>query len=69
MLQKQQSTLRERNMADRRRRILAAAREIIATRGFDGLAMRGLAEQAGVAVKTLYSRRAAGGHRAGIVPD
>jgi AcrR family transcriptional regulator len=56
MLQKNRpGTLRERNMADRRRRILHSARAIIAAEGIEGLAMRKLADRAGVAVKTLYN--------------
>ena len=42
-------------MADRRARILAAARQIIAEEGVEGLAMRKLAERAGVVVRTLYN--------------
>lgn len=44
-----------KQMADRRRRILAAAREIIGTQGFDALTMRTLAEAGGVTVPTIYN--------------
>ena len=49
------SSKREQSIADRRERILAAAREIIADKGYDGLTTRGLAEAAGVTVPTLYN--------------
>lgn len=48
-------SLRERNIAQRRRRILDAARAIIAEGGVASLSMRRLAEQSGLAVKTLYN--------------
>jgi AcrR family transcriptional regulator len=38
----------------RRERILAAARKLITDRGYDGLTMRDLAAESGVAPKTLY---------------
>ena len=40
----------------RRANILAAARDLIAERGYDGVTMRALAERSGVALKTLYSQ-------------
>jgi AcrR family transcriptional regulator len=42
-------------MAERRERILEAAREIIAERGFDGLTVRELAQAAGVTAPTIYN--------------
>jgi AcrR family transcriptional regulator len=42
-------------MAERRERILAAAREIIATSGYPGLSMRDLARQSRVTVPTIYN--------------
>ena len=48
-------SLLEEHKAERRQRILAAARAIIGERGFDGLTMRGLAEAARVSVPTLYN--------------
>ncbi|NIP14460.1 MAG: TetR family transcriptional regulator [Pseudomonadales bacterium] len=38
----------------RRERILAAARQLITDRGYDGVTMRDLAKESGVAPKTLY---------------
>lgn len=46
---------REQSIADRKMRILDAARAIIASDGFDGLTTRGLAQAAGVTVPTLYN--------------
>ncbi|MBT4159846.1 MAG: TetR/AcrR family transcriptional regulator [Gammaproteobacteria bacterium] len=40
---------------ERRRTILAATREILNDSGYDGLTIRGLAKQAGVAPATLYN--------------
>jgi AcrR family transcriptional regulator len=48
-------SLFEEHKAERRTRILAAAREIIAERGYDGLTMRDLARAARVSVPTLYN--------------
>jgi AcrR family transcriptional regulator len=45
----------EHNKAERRRRIVAAARKLIARRGFDGLTMRELARASRVSVPTLYN--------------
>ncbi len=42
-------------MAERRERILEAAREIVAERGFDGLTVRELARVAGVTAPTIYN--------------
>ena len=42
-------------MAERRERILAAAREIIADEGFEALTTRALAERARVTVPTIYN--------------
>ena len=42
-------------MAERRERILEAAREIIAVQGFEGLTVRALAEAARVTVPTIYN--------------
>jgi AcrR family transcriptional regulator len=47
--------LLERRMAERRERILAAAREIIAEGGFEGLTMRALARASRVTVPTIYN--------------
>jgi AcrR family transcriptional regulator len=49
------SSLVEHHKAERRRRILAAARRLIARHGFDGLTMRDLAEASRVSVPTLYN--------------
>ena len=46
---------REQSIAERKSRILAAARTIIASDGFDALTTRGLAQAAGVTVPTLYN--------------
>ncbi len=46
---------RERNRAERRQRVLEAARELIADGGIDALTMRALAEEAGLAVNTVYA--------------
>lgn len=46
---------REKSIADRKQRILEAARSIIATDGFDALTTRGIAEMAGVTPPTLYN--------------
>ncbi len=48
-------TLLAQQMAERRERILQAARDVIAERGFDGLTMRELAQAAGVTVPTIYN--------------
>lgn len=48
-------SLVEEQMAERRSRILAAARQLISDGGFDGLTMRQLAEQARVSVPTVYN--------------
>lgn len=40
---------------ERRERILEAARELVAEKGYDGLTMRDLAERSGVSVPTLYN--------------
>ena len=48
-------SLRERNVALRRQQILDAARRLIAAEGMDGLSMRKLAAEAGLAVRTLYN--------------
>ncbi len=45
----------EQQKAERRARILAAARRLIAARGYDGLTMRELAEASRVSVPTLYN--------------
>lgn len=42
-------------MAERRERILATAREIIAEQGFEALTLRQLAQTAGVTVPTIYN--------------
>ena len=47
--------LRVQQKAERRSRILDAAREIIATRGYDALTMRELARVARVTVPTIYN--------------
>lgn len=46
---------REKSIADRKARILDAARAIIAKDGYDALTTRGIAETAGVTVPTLYN--------------
>jgi AcrR family transcriptional regulator len=48
-------SLFEEHKAERRKRILATARELIAERGYDGLTMRALAEASRVSVPTLYN--------------
>jgi AcrR family transcriptional regulator len=48
-------SLFEENKAERRARILAAARKLVAKRGYDGLTMRDLARAAKVSVPTLYN--------------
>lgn len=48
-------TLFEEHKMERRARILAAARKIIAAQGYDGLTMRSLAEKSRVSVPTLYN--------------
>jgi AcrR family transcriptional regulator len=40
---------------ERRERILEAARELVAEKGYEGLTMRDLAERSGVSVPTLYN--------------
>lgn len=50
-----QTSLRERGKADRRRRIVDAARAIIRETGETGLSMRALAERAQVSVTTPYN--------------
>lgn len=47
--------LLEQQMAERRARILTAARELIAARGYAGLTMRELARASRVSVPTLYN--------------
>lgn len=47
--------LREHNKAERRKAILAAAREIVREEGIDELSMRKLAARAGVNVRTIYN--------------
>ena len=47
--------LHEENKAERRSRIVAAARRLIAEHGYDGLNMRALANAARVSVPTLYN--------------
>ncbi|HXU74625.1 MAG TPA: helix-turn-helix domain-containing protein [Polyangia bacterium] len=47
--------LHEENKAERRGRIIAAARRLIAEVGYDGLNMRALADAAHVSVPTLYN--------------
>lgn len=49
------TSLLEHNKAERRRRILAAARKIIGKHGYDGLTMRDLAVASRVSVPTLYN--------------
>ena len=46
---------RAQSIADRKARILAAARAIIARDGYDALTTRGLAQAACVTVPTLYN--------------
>ena len=48
-------SLFDEHKAERRARILAAARELIAERGYEGLTMRNLARAARVSVPTLYN--------------
>jgi len=48
-------SLFEEHKAERRARILAAARRLIADRGYDGLTMRDLAQASRVSVPTLYN--------------
>jgi AcrR family transcriptional regulator len=48
-------TLFDEHKAERRERILRAARKLVAARGYDGLTMRELADAARVSVPTLYN--------------
>jgi len=48
-------SLFDEHKAERRARILAAARKLVAERGYDGLTMRDLARAARVSVPTLYN--------------
>ena len=48
-------SLFDEHKAERRQRILAAARKLVAERGYDGLTMRDLARAARVSVPTLYN--------------
>ncbi|MDD9940463.1 MAG: TetR/AcrR family transcriptional regulator [Myxococcales bacterium] len=48
-------TLRARNIAGRRKRILDSTRRILANEGMGALTMRRLADESGLAVKTLYN--------------
>ncbi|MCB0219324.1 MAG: TetR/AcrR family transcriptional regulator [Chrysiogenetes bacterium] len=47
--------LRAQNTAERKKRILLAARQIITAEGLDGLSMRKLAAEARLSVRTLYN--------------
>jgi AcrR family transcriptional regulator len=49
------SPLRREQAAETRRRILAAARRLFATRGYAGTTMSAIAKEAGVVVETVYS--------------
>ena len=49
------ASLWETNKAERRRRILAAARRLISKKGFEGLTMRDLADAGRVSVPTVYN--------------
>ena len=48
-------TLREANMQKRRVRVLAAAHQLLAQQGFEGLNVRDVAHLAGVTVPTIYN--------------
>ncbi|HEY6033695.1 MAG TPA: helix-turn-helix domain-containing protein, partial [Kofleriaceae bacterium] len=48
-------SLFEEHKAERRERIIAAARTLVAERGYEGLTMRDLARAAKVSVPTLYN--------------
>lgn len=48
-------SLFEEHKAERRTRIIAAARELVVKHGYDGLTMRDLADKARVSVPTLYN--------------
>src|SRR5678815_3326895 len=48
-------SLFDEHKAERRTKILAAARRLVVERGYDGLTMRELARAARVAVPTLYN--------------
>jgi AcrR family transcriptional regulator len=48
-------SLFEEHKAERRSRIIAAARELVVKHGYDGLTMRDLADKARVSVPTLYN--------------
>lgn len=52
---KTRDSLRARNIADRRKRILDSTRRILANEGMSALTMRRLADESGLAVKTLYN--------------
>ena len=49
------STKRAQSIADRKARILDAARTIISSEGYDALTTRGIADAAGLTVPTLYN--------------
>jgi AcrR family transcriptional regulator len=48
-------SLFEEHKAERRARIISAARELVTKHGYDGLTMRDLAAAARVSVPTLYN--------------
>src|SRR5438105_2871277 len=48
-------SLFDEHKTERRTRIMAAARKLVAERGYDGLTMRDLARAARVSVPTLYN--------------
>src|SRR3954469_4819449 len=48
-------SLMDEHKAERRARIQKGGRQLVATRGYDGLTMRELAQAARVAVPTLYN--------------
>jgi AcrR family transcriptional regulator len=48
-------SIRERGKAERRDRVVEAAREILTTEGVEGLSMRALSVQSGVSLPTIYS--------------
>ena len=49
-------SLMDEQMRERRGRILEAARELLAERGYAAVTVRELAERCGVSVPTLYNR-------------
>jgi AcrR family transcriptional regulator len=49
------STLRQRQAADTRRRIVEAARQLLKSKGFGGMTIEEIAQQAGASAQTVYA--------------